>query len=115
MTKRWHWFALFVVVAGAVIIRAFKLAGYDREPTVEELVAAVAPDATVVRLNITYPQEGTLFPPESVAPTFVWDDKASTAQRWLVLVRSEDGTELLRTVVGAPSWRPSEKDWKHIK
>ena len=29
-------------------------------------------------LQITYPLEGTLFPPESVAPTFVWEDETGT-------------------------------------
>ena len=42
------------------------------------IVVAVA-DAAEARLQITYPQEGTLFPPESVAPTFVWEDKTGNA------------------------------------
>ncbi len=63
----------------AVIPVAFALglfiAGCDRDPTTQEIVAAApaSADATDARLQITYPSEGTLFPPEIVAPTFVWE------------------------------------------
>jgi Flp pilus assembly protein TadD len=77
-------------------------------------VVAVA-DATEARLQITYPMEGTLFPPESVAPTFVWDDKTEDAGRWDVVVRDDAGGEVLRASVDAPHWRPSEEDWKQVK
>jgi Flp pilus assembly protein TadD len=78
------------------------------------LFAAVA-DATEARLQITYPLEGTLFPPESVAPTFVWQDTTAGAGRWDVVVRDDIGGELLRASVTEPHWRPSEENWKQIK
>lgn len=56
-----------------------------------------------------------MFPPESVAPTFVWDDKTDGAARWDVVVRDEAGREMLRASVDAPRWRPSEEDWKRVK
>jgi Flp pilus assembly protein TadD len=77
-------------------------------------IAAVA-DAAEARLQITYPLEGTLFPPESVAPTFVWEDKTENADRWDVVVRDDTGAEVLRASVDAPRWRPSEQNWKQIK
>ncbi len=76
--------------------------------------AAVA-DAAETRLQITYPMEGTLFPPESVAPTFVWEDKTGSAGRWDVVVRDDTGGEVLRASVDAPHWRPSEENWEQIK
>jgi len=77
-------------------------------------IAAMA-DATEARLQITYPLEGTLFPPESVAPTFVWEDKTATVDRWSVVVRDDTGHEVLRDAVDVPRWRPSEESWKQIK
>jgi len=77
-------------------------------------VAAVA-DAAEARLQITYPLEGTLFPPESVAPTFLWEDEAGNADRWDVVVRDHNGGEVARASVDAPRWRPSEENWKQIK
>jgi tetratricopeptide (TPR) repeat protein len=79
-----------------------------------QFIAAVA-DAAEAGLQITYPLEGTLFPPESVAPTFVWEDKTGSTGRWDVVVRDDAGRELLRASVDAPRWRPSEQDWKRIK
>jgi Flp pilus assembly protein TadD len=79
------------------------------------LAVATVADATEARLQITYPLEGTLFPPESVAPTFVWEDKTGTASRWEVLVRDDAGVELLRAAADAPHWRPSEESWERIK
>jgi hypothetical protein len=79
-----------------------------------QFVVAVA-DAAEAGLQITYPLEGTLFPPESVAPTFVWEDKTGNAGRWDVVVRDDAGGEMLRASVDSPRWRPSEEDWKRIK
>jgi Flp pilus assembly protein TadD len=93
------------VVVTAVIAVAF----------VSGLLVAAVTDAAEARLQITYPLEGTLFPPESVAPTFVWDDRTGSADRWNVVVRDGTGGELLRASVDAPRWRPSETDWKQIK
>jgi tetratricopeptide (TPR) repeat protein len=77
-------------------------------------IFAVA-DAAEARLQITYPQEGTLFPPESVAPTFVWEDKTGNAAHWDVVVRDHNGGEVVRASVDVPRWRPSEENWKQIK
>ncbi|MEO8133952.1 MAG: tetratricopeptide repeat protein [Betaproteobacteria bacterium] len=90
------------------------LAGCKRDPGTPEIVAAAA-DAASARLQITYPQEGTVFPPEIVAPTFLWEDKAGDVDRWDVVVRDDTGGEVLRAAVDAPRWRPSEEGWRQIK
>src|SRR5664279_1063464 len=75
-------------------------------------LAAPAPgDAATGALRITYPADGTLFPPESVAPTFVWEDGAGDA-RLSVVVRDAAGGELARDLVDAPRWRPTEETWQ---
>jgi len=107
-----------VVVAAAAIpvalVAGLFLAGCNRDPGTQEMLAAAA-DAANARLQITYPQEGTLFPPEIVAPTFVWEDKAGDVDRWYVVVRDDTGGEVLREAVDAPRWRPSEERWRQIK
>jgi Flp pilus assembly protein TadD len=101
-----------VAVAAAVL-----LAGCDRDPTTAEMLGArpTAAHATPGGLRIGYPLEGTLFPPESVAPTFVWTDDTAQVDRWYVAVRDHAGTDLVRAAVDAPRWRPSEDDWRRIK
>ncbi len=106
-----------VVVASVIPIAlaaGLWIACRDREPGTQASSSA-APDAKEVGLQITYPLEATLFPPESVAPTFVWEDKTGSSDRWEVVVRDDTGGEVLRASVDAPHWRPSEESWKQIK
>src|SRR5262245_4447881 len=100
---------------GPIFLAAgLSLAGCNREPGTPAAVAA-AVDPAAARLQITYPQEGTLFPPEIVAPTFLWEEPTSGVDRWTVVVRDDTGAEVLRETVDAPRWRPSEDVWRQIK
>ncbi len=63
---------------------------------------------------ITYPADGTLFPPEIVAPTLTWKGGGADATAWTITVRSE-GDEDLRFTAAERRWRPSEADWTTIK
>ena len=38
------------------------------------------------KITIDYPLEGSVFPPEITAPTFLWHDSSETANRWVVEV-----------------------------
>ncbi len=65
-------------------------------------------------LAITYPFEGSLFPPEIVAPTFLWKDN-SGADRWSLHVEFGDGGEAMDVDVDAKQWTPSDAEWEEIK
>jgi tetratricopeptide (TPR) repeat protein len=67
------------------------------------------------QLEIRYPLDETLFPPEIVAPTFVWKDQTDGVAEWKVLLRFEGEDTLLRFATTEPRWRPSEADWAEIK
>ena len=68
------------------------------------------------RLQINYPLDETLFPPDIVAPTFVWSDETPGVTSWAVLLRFGDGDgEVLRYATTERNWRPSEPDWSDIK
>ncbi|MEJ2515079.1 MAG: tetratricopeptide repeat protein [Gammaproteobacteria bacterium] len=67
------------------------------------------------RLEIQYPLDETLFPPEIVAPTFRWTDATQGVARWEVMVHLEGGNEPVRFTSSETSWRPSESDWAEIK
>ena len=74
-----------------------------------------APSATeAARLRITYPAEGTLFPPDSVAPTLLWTDETAHVDRWTITVRDHAGADVLTTSVDAPAgtrtrWNPASE------
>jgi len=67
------------------------------------------------RLEIVYPLDETLFPPEIVAPTFVWSDETGGVGQWEVLLRFDGEPELMRFTTAEPRWRPSEAEWADIK
>jgi len=73
------------------------------------------PSKPVGGIEIKYPLDETLFPPEIVAPTFVWSDQTEGVSNWTVLVRFDDKGEVLRFPTTEPRWRPSEADWASIK
>jgi len=98
------------VLVVPVVLAALLVAGCDHDPGTQDIVGA-----TGAALKITYPQEATLFPPEIVAPTFLWEDKTGDVDRWFIVVRDQAGGEILKASVDTPRWRPSEDDWKRIK
>jgi tetratricopeptide (TPR) repeat protein len=66
-------------------------------------------------IEIKYPLDETLFPPEIVAPTFVWSDETEGVKQWTVLLRFDHTDEVLRFPTTEPRWRPAETDWALIK
>ena len=66
-------------------------------------------------IEIKYPLDETLFPPEIVAPTVVWSDETDGVDKWIVLLRFENTDDLLRFPTAEPRWRPSEAVWAEIK
>jgi tetratricopeptide (TPR) repeat protein len=79
-------------------------------------VTPAFPSEAAGQLEIRYPLDQTLFPPEIVAPTFVWTDATQGVASWAVLLRFGDddaGTRSFTTT--EPRWRPSEDDWAEIK
>jgi hypothetical protein len=73
------------------------------------------PSEPTGRLEIEYPLDETLFPPEIVAPTFVWKDETEGVAQWEVLLRFDPTDEVRRFPTAEPRWRPSEADWAEIK
>jgi tetratricopeptide (TPR) repeat protein len=93
-----------------LMLAATLILGCQRESTP---AVVVFPLETSGRLEITYPLDETLFPPDIVAPTFLWKDETEGVDRWEVMLRSAE--EELRFPVAEASWQPSEEDWARIK
>jgi tetratricopeptide (TPR) repeat protein len=65
-------------------------------------------------LSVVYPFEGSLFPPEIIPPTIVWEDENPHADRWRVTISAGD-EELVGAVVDSTSWTPDDESWERIK
>ncbi|MGD0200313.1 MAG: tetratricopeptide repeat protein [Bryobacteraceae bacterium] len=61
-------------------------------------------------ITIDYPAEGSIFPPDFAAPTFLWRDAAGDAETWLIEVAFSDGSTPLRIQAPGERMRIGEID-----
>lgn len=103
--------------AGAVIVFAacalFWAKG--RPLRVDDVLAAYAKQPSCTAVKITYPQDGTLFPPEIVPPTFRWEDENAEASMWLVRVRFAGAQLPLDCLSPARQWTPTAQEWERLR
>jgi tetratricopeptide (TPR) repeat protein len=97
----------------------FELTGAPIETGTEVLLARVVlPRRGGVRLLKGFNNDlcvETLFPPDIVAPTFIWSDETNGVAQWQVLLQFDGEDEMLEFPAAESSWRPSEEDWAEIK
>ena len=75
------------------------------------LLWAAHPVAAVSsRVIIDYPEEGSIFPPEITAPTFLWRDTAGNARTWLIEVTFAGGAPSIRVPSAGERLRIGEID-----
>jgi len=82
----------------------------------EPLVRAREPLPADTDLTITYPYDGSVFPPEMAAPTFRWTDRSTVSTHWLVVVRcGETQPAAVYALTDRPRWTPDQATWEAIK
>ena len=106
------------------------------------IVTAAAGGPGPARITVDYPADGSVFPPEFPAPTFLWRDAGERATLWAIDITFADGSASLRvqsagermqvgeidpSCVGAVppkltpdqaaahTWKPDAKTWAAIK
>ena len=103
--------AIAAVAAVTVLLITFRKPGIRAE----DILAGYQEQAEYGALEILYPFDETLFPPEIVSPTFRWQDEKSKANAWLVTVRFRGVGRKLNFVTRRPQWTPKAEDWETIK
>jgi Flp pilus assembly protein TadD len=66
------------------------------------------------RIVIDYPLEGSVFPPDFVAPTFLFRDPVSSNTAWRAEIRFRDGGPPIRLEVQARWLEPGEIDYRAV-
>ena len=61
-------------------------------------------------ITVDYPLEGSIFPPDIVAPTFLWRDSADASARWRIDVAFSDGSPALQLDTDGPRMKVGEID-----
>ncbi len=104
-------------VVGAVVVSGVGILLWTccRSVGVDEVLAAYAKQPHCTTVKIVYPQDGTLFPPEIVAPTVRWEDENAAASVWLVRVEVADGQVPIDCLSRERQWTPTGQEWERIK
>ena len=105
--------AVAVLVGGALAVWwvCFK----EAVPKSERILAAYREGAEYGGLTLDYPLDGTLFPPEIIAPTFRWVDERTDADTWLVVIKLAGRTERMSFLTSTTEWTPPDAAWEEIK
>ncbi len=80
----------------------------------DDAAAQETGDTTRGELQVIYPLDETLFPPEIVPPQFRWEDRTPGVERWSVHF-GELGKAPRAFATSDPQWRPGEADWALMK
>lgn len=83
--------------------------------SIQDILTAYQEDAYYSDFTIDYPLDGTLFPPEMIAPKFQWSDNVSASKAWLVQVSFADGEMRLHFLSHRQQWTPEPQDWRKMK
>lgn len=104
---------ILVLAAVAIVVPSvlFLVSWLSRRDQTEQHLA----DAGVAALEIQYPSDGAMFPPDMASPTFQWQDPAPVATRWSIRVEFEDGRPGLQFASTQQQWTPPDQDWETIK
>ena len=94
-----------VVAAGLAVVAALVAWRFGTRH-LRGQVALAAPSP----ITIDYPAQGSVFPPEFPAPTWLWRDAADKATSWVINITFADGSPPLRVASPGERLLPGESD-----
>ena len=76
-----------------------------------EAAKAASTSENLLRIDVNYPLDEAMFPPDMAAPTFVWSDSAAQANTWLIdMAWGENRNHLYVLTQGATPPPPRDSD-----
>ena len=109
------------VVAGVCAVAAVAATTLDHHGLqIDELLERYD-EARHSGLVVRYPLDGTLFPPDIIPPTFLWEDTNPASDTWIVTIRFKDAgsrshdSDRMDFVVHESEWTPGTEAWETIK
>ncbi|MFC1744654.1 tetratricopeptide repeat protein [Candidatus Riflebacteria bacterium] len=69
----------------------------------------------LAELEILYPGDGSVFPPEFIPPTIRWEDNRSILNAWKIKFSFQDSKGDLSFKSSTTNWSPSPANWEKIK
>jgi len=68
------------------------------------------PASPAAKISIDYPLNGSIFPPEITAPTFLWRDPGDAAKRWVIEVSFANHSDEIRVEAAGEFMKAGESD-----
>jgi hypothetical protein len=87
--------------------------GSTPEALIGELLDRGTDASSLQPITVDYPLEGSVFPPEIVAPTFLWHDADEANRLWLIDIAFETTSHHIRVLTGGQREAP-EIDWRAV-
>jgi hypothetical protein len=69
-----------------------------------------AADSVLASITVDYPQDASIFPPDIIAPTFLWRDAEPSARSWCIDVSFADHAKKLRIISAGEGLKLGEID-----
>ncbi|MFZ2960915.1 MAG: hypothetical protein WA705_28890 [Candidatus Ozemobacteraceae bacterium] len=92
-----------------------KLSHDARKTLIEDILKKNNANEKVVEAKIAYPYDQSVFPPEIIAPKFIWEDSPAKADTWLLTFDFEGGTPGISLLSASQTWTPDPALWEMIK
>ncbi len=112
-------------VIGGIVVVAFTILslwyvkfgseGASKKRFAQRILTSYSPGTQGRKLTMITPCDRTLFPPDIAPVSFMWDDRESGADAWLLLFDFEDPEQRVYDLSDKQSWTPEEEQWKTIK
>jgi len=80
-----------------------------------ELVLLNSGEHTPRGIEMIYPNDGTIFPPEFPAPGFEWKDSTGHSSEWSIFILDDQANVLISSKSNKNKWKPDSKKWEIIK
>ena len=109
--KKHHGIAFLMIVSCALSA----LFGCNGRFSSDKVVSVYKKGGRFSPLEITYPLEGTLFPPEIPAPLVKWKKESSKENSWIVLIDGKGLKPFSTEIAEGERWRPDVRQWETIK
>ncbi len=107
--------ALLLPVVAVTVVAGIGAWTCFRPLKAQDVWAAYSKRPAGAALTIVYPQDGTLFPPEIVPPTFRWEEISSGASTWLIRVEIAGGQPPIQCLSRVRQWTPTAQEWEIVK
>jgi tetratricopeptide (TPR) repeat protein len=98
-----------------LIISVLILAACSNSPLKKELALLQKGEVAPKGIEVCYPLDGTIFPPEFPAPGFEWKQATGSSSKWTIFVSDDQGKVLIEAESGTNNWRPDSLAWEKLK